>query len=103
MVAGRSLGYRGMDSEISMVKSGPKPCVAPICKHGGWYAGNACGEVSCQQEASVVRGQGLDQEEIRYMCSDFNRRLYSQKDGPRGKVETFWDGIWVRATCRHWG
>lgn len=45
-----------------------------------------------QQEASAVSGQGLDQEEIRRVCSDFNKRQYSQKDGPREKVEAFWDG-----------
>lgn len=36
-----------------------------------------------QQEASVVSGQGLDQEEIRSICSDFTMRQYSQKDGSR--------------------
>lgn len=40
----------------------------------------------------AVSGQGLDQEEMRSMCSDFNMRQYSQKDGPREKVEAFWDG-----------
>lgn len=85
-----------------MVKSGPKHCVAPVCQHGGWYAGSACGEVGGQQEASAVGGQGLDQEEIRCMCSDVHETVRLQ-GRPRGKVETFWDGIWVRATCRNAG
>lgn len=69
--------------------------MAPVCKDGGWYGGKVCGEVGSRQEASVVSGQGLDQEEIRDTCSDFNMRQCSQKngqeerrrDGRRGKVE----------------
>lgn len=60
-----------------------------------------------QQEASVVSGQDLDQEEIRSMYSDFTTRQYSQKDGSRGKGEAFWDGSGsgppAEVLARPWG